>query len=101
MAACRVFDYNFAEQAVLDLLKKTEIELNVQLQISDVLEKDFGWIFLFDSKEYVETGNNSSRLAGNSPLIFDKLDGVIYITGTSDTLDAYVEQYRRGIKTPA
>ena len=80
---------------------KTEKELDVQLLISDVMEKDFDWIFLFDSKEYVETGNNSSRLAGNSPLIFDKLDGKIYITGTSDSLDSYIEQYRRGIKTPA
>lgn len=96
-----VFDYNFAEKAVLDLLKKTEKELGVQLLISEVMQKDFGWIFLFNTREYVETGNNSSRLAGNAPLIFDKLDGVIYITGTSDTLESYVEQYRHGIKTPA
>jgi Immunity protein 35 len=96
-----VFDYNFAEKAVIDLLVKTEKELGIQLLISNVMEKDFGWVFLFDSKEYVETGNNSSRLAGNSPLIFDKLDGKIYITGTSDTLDSYIEQYLRGIKTPA
>ena len=96
-----VFDYNFAEKAVLDLLKKTEKELGVQLLISEVVEKDFGWIFLFDTREYVETGNARSRLAGNAPLIFDKLDGVIYISGTSDTLESYVEQYRRGFKTPA
>jgi hypothetical protein len=96
-----VFDYNSAEQAVLELLAKTEKELGIQLLISDVLEKDFGWVFLFDSKVYVETGNNSSRLAGNSPLIFDKLDGKIYITGASDTLDSYIEQYRRGTRTPA
>ena len=96
-----VFDYNFAEKAVLDLLVKTEKQLDAQLLIFEVMEKDFGWIFLFDTKEYVETGNSSARLVGNSPLIFDKSDGVIYITGTTDTLDSYIEQYRRGIKTPA
>ena len=96
-----VFDYNFAEKAVLDLLVKTEKQLDAQLLIFEVMEKDFGWIFLFDTKEYVETGNNGARLAGNSPLIFDKSDGVIYITGTTDTLDSYIQQYLRGIKTPA
>jgi hypothetical protein len=32
-------------------------------------EVEEGWVFFYDSKEFVETGNPSSTLAGNGPIL--------------------------------
>jgi hypothetical protein len=95
------FDYNAAETAVLDVLAKAEVELGLELLIADVIEHDFGWVFFFNTKEFLKTGNSSSGFAGNSPLIFDRADGAVYITITADTLEHALESYRRGIRTRA
>ena len=110
-----MFDYNSAEKAVTDLLAKTEKEINdegsglpgyanepkFRLVISDVIEQDFGWVFVYETEENILRNAHGSRLVGNAPLIFDKSDGIIYITGTANSLESYIEQYRRGIKVPA
>jgi hypothetical protein len=110
-----MFDYNSAEKVVLELLKETEREINefgsaltghsnqprVRLIISEVIEQDFGWVFIYDTEEDIAPNDFSSRLAGKAPLIFDKSDGIIYITGTANSLESYIEQYRRGIRVPA
>jgi Immunity protein 35 len=92
------FDYNAAETAVLEVLAKAQVELDLELLVADVVEHDFGWVFFFSTKEFMETCDSSSRLAGNSPLIFDKADGAVYMTSTADTLENALENYRRGIK---
>ncbi len=110
-----MFDYNSAEKAVIELLAKTEKEINeegsglpshanepkIRLIISEVIEQDFGWVFLYETEENISSNSHASRLAGNAPLIFDKSDGIIYITGTANSLESYIEQYRRGIRVPA
>jgi hypothetical protein len=59
-------------------------------------ERDFGWVFCYDSKAHVETGNITAALAGNAPLIVDRVDGQIYVTGTAFPLEHYVSEYRSG-----
>ena len=93
------FDYNSAEKAILDLLAKAEQEMKVQFAIADVIEQDFGWVFLFDTQSSVETGKSNTTLAGNLPLIFDKSDGFVYTSEIAGSLDTYIEQYRRGVRT--
>lgn len=91
-----MFDYNAAEKVVLELLAKTEQEMGEQkisFMISEVIEQDFGWVFLYEDENKI--------IVGNAPLIFDKADGVVYLTGKADTLDSYIELYRRGNRTRA
>ncbi|MEO8001640.1 MAG: YrhB domain-containing protein [Arenimonas sp.] len=96
-----MFDYNSAEKAVTELLAKVAQEIRIELMISDVIEQDFGWIFLYDTLEQIESGVSSSYLASNVPLIFDKSDGIIYTSEKAASIDAYIAQYRRGIRTRA
>ncbi|MGH8105557.1 MAG: YrhB domain-containing protein, partial [Arenimonas sp.] len=84
---------------VTDVLAKAECEIQVRFVISDVVEKDFGWVFLFDAESSVESGSSNTGLAGNLPLIFDKSDGLVYTSEIAASLDAYIEQYRRGVRT--
>ncbi|WP_375491028.1 YrhB domain-containing protein [uncultured Jatrophihabitans sp.] len=45
-----------------------------------------GWLFLYDSKDYVQTGNISSAIAGNGPIaVFSS--GEVQLLGTADSVD--------------
>lgn len=92
------FDYNAAEKAISELLAKAGKEIQVEFVISDVIEKDFGWVFLFDTQSSVEAGNSSADLGGKLPLIFDKSDGLVYTSESTGSLDTYIEQYQRGVR---
>lgn len=87
------FDYNAAEKAVLDVLATAGKELQVKLLIAEVVEQDFGWVFLYETLD--------ARVTANSVLVFDKSDGLVYVPGTATGIDSSIEQYRRGIKTRA
>ncbi|MGH8050759.1 MAG: YrhB domain-containing protein [Arenimonas sp.] len=96
-----MFDYNSAEKAVTELLAKVAQQIDIELVISDVIEQDFGWVFIYETLEHIESDNPDSSLSGSVPLIFDKSDGIIYTSEKASTLDAYLAQYRRGIRIPA
>lgn len=69
-----------------------------QLVITDIQEHDFGWVFFYNSKEFVESGKIMHKLAGNAPLIVDRNDGHIYVTGTARPLTDYIDDFRNGKK---
>jgi len=87
------FDYNAAEIAVLEVLARAGNELGVQLQIAEVIEQDFGWVFLYESLD--------PKLAATAAVVFDKADGLVYIPGQATSMDAAIEQYRGGNKSRA
>lgn len=61
---------------------------------NDTIETDFGWVFFYNSKQYLESGNISHALAGNAPIIVDRLTGEIAETGTAHDIDYYIQRYR-------
>jgi hypothetical protein len=71
------------------------------LVVVRVDEHDFGWLYFYDSSAHIETGKPSDTLVGIAPLIVDKSDGKLYVTGTTHPIDHYLELFRRGIKTIA
>lgn len=52
-----------------------------------------GWYFFFQSREYLETGDFSTQLAGNSPFIIDKDSGEIHDLGTAYPIEKYLQDY--------
>lgn len=59
------------------------------------IERPFGWVFFYDSKRHVETGDFRDALLGNAPLIVDRRDGSVHITGTANTVDYYIAEYEK------
>ncbi|MBZ6387003.1 MULTISPECIES: YrhB domain-containing protein [Pantoea] len=57
-----------------------------------------GWFFCFQSREYLETGNDSALLAGNAPFIVDKDTGEIHEFGTAYPLEKYLHEYEENKK---
>lgn len=71
-----------------------------RLVVTQELEYEFGWVFCYDTKEFVERGDPHDAVAGNAPVIIDR-SGKMYVTGTARPLEHYVKEYRRGKRTNA
>ncbi|MFL6210026.1 MAG: YrhB domain-containing protein [Pyrinomonadaceae bacterium] len=57
------------------------------------IERDFGWVFFYDSSKHQETGEFMYAIAGNAPIIVNKHDGSIHITGTGRPTEDYIKAY--------
>jgi hypothetical protein len=72
-----------------------------KLVVVRVDEHDFGWLYFYDGSVHAETGSPGDALVGNAPLIVDRADGKLYVTGTAHPIEHYLQEYRRGIRTSA
>ncbi len=61
----------------------------------ETLERTFGWVFFYQSQEYLTTGDFRLMLGGNAPLIVDREDGSLHVTGTAEPVENYVARYER------
>jgi len=59
------------------------------------IEEPWGWVFFYQSRRFLETGDNSSRLAGNAPIIVNARTGVATVTGTAYPVEHYIAEYER------
>ena len=60
-----------------------------------------GWVFCFQSREYLETGDSSALLAGNAPFIIDKDSGEIHSLGTAYPIEKYLQDYEEKKNNPS
>jgi hypothetical protein len=63
------------------------------LQYEHTIERPFGWVFFYNTAEFVQTRNARHALFGNAPLIVDRADGSVHVTGTRDPIDSYIVAY--------
>lgn len=62
----------------LNFIRRRNPKLADELIVSkEPLEKTYGWIIFYSTRTYVETGNYKYALAGNGPLVVDKVTGEI------------------------
>jgi hypothetical protein len=59
------------------------------------IEKPFGWVFFYNSKRFVETGESRYRLAGNGPVIVNKHNGSVEFFGSAKPLQEIVTEYEQ------
>ena len=100
----KMIDYNESLSIVNLYLKELEgkIELSskrskIELMLieSATLEKTYGWIFFYNSRQYIEEGNMSLALAGNTPLIVERRSGKLTVTGTARSIEYYSDLYEK------
>lgn len=86
-----------ANKVALEHLATLEKEIGEPLGLanSETLEKAFGWVFFYNSKDYIETGNFRSMLAGNAPFIVDRNSGEVHVTGTAKSVEDYITDYEQ------
>jgi hypothetical protein len=61
------------------------------------LSKPYGWVFFYQSRQYVQTRDDAHRLCGNAPIIIDRYDGEIRITGTAHPIEHYLMMYEASL----
>src|SRR5690349_12981033 len=88
------------ELALSYLRPKLRDTSDVVILVDETLEMDFGWVFFYQSKAYLE-GDVASMLVGNAPLIVDRHDGSVHPTGTARPLEFYVSGYAKNRRIPS
>jgi hypothetical protein len=69
--------------------------LALELLKENTLEKDFGWVFFYDSRSYIDSCSFQDKMVGNAPIIVDRREGAVYETGTAEPIDYYIQNYER------
>lgn len=85
-----------AQRIALAYVKAQEMEAGCELMLieASTMERDFGWVFFYDSKAHIETGDVGYALAGNAPNVIARADGTVHETGTALPLESYLEHFR-------
>jgi Immunity protein 35 len=76
-------------------VKAEEAKAGLELVLVDqeTIERDFGWVFFYDSKKRLETGNLRAAILGNAPIVVTKIDGKIHETGTAHPPEYYLSRF--------
>ena len=74
-----------------------EINTNISLSImeEETISFEYGWMFFYQSTKFIETGDEKHLVGGNAPLIVDKINQSIHVTGTRLSDSDYIEKYCR------
>ena len=56
---------------------------------------DFGWVFLYHCRGWIETRDDRFLIAGNAPLIVEASTGRLFTTGTARSLDYYILNFQQ------
>jgi hypothetical protein len=99
-----MIDINRARDLVKELIDaRYEHTQDDELVILDdeTIEREFGWVFFYTSRRFLETGNALYMLFGNAPIIVDRRDGSLHVTGTARSVEEYIRDFesKRAIKS--
>ena len=70
-----------------------EPKLVFEILESATLEKEWGWVFFYDSVDHIRTGDDKDAIAGNAPFIVNRNSGELVVTGTAWPIEKYIEDY--------
>lgn len=77
----------------LTSLEKSSPGLSFHILEDATMEFSHGWVFCYQSKAFLKSGDPSDALAGNAPIILDRRDGSLHETGTAGGLEDYIQNY--------
>jgi hypothetical protein len=60
------------------------------------IEKDWGWVFLYNSRLFHETGDFRYAVAGNAPFFVRRHDGAVFVAGTAYPIEEYIRDFEQG-----
>jgi len=59
----------------------------------ETIEKPWGWVFFYNARQYVETGDVQFHLFGNAPYIVNRNTGELLVAGTAEDIEVYIGEY--------
>lgn len=75
------------------------LRCEVECQIVDdaTIARPYGWIFFYQSKRFLETGEFGDQIAGNGPILVDRINFDLKTFGTAKGIDEYLIEYEKTI----
>jgi len=61
------------------------------------IEKPWGWVFFYQSKSFIETGDFREMLGGNAPIIVNRDTSELTYTGTAQDVEFYIKEYENSL----
>lgn len=61
------------------------------------LKRPYGWVFFYDDRAFLASGKTSNMVAGNAPVLVDRIEGEVRVTGTAQPLETYLARYESGL----
>jgi hypothetical protein len=88
-------DYIAEEQKFLDSeFQSAENKLVIIPEV--IIERSYGWVFSYQPKRFLETGEVEYSILGNSPILIKKEDGSMYELGTHSSIESALDDYESG-----
>jgi len=86
-----------ARKIVVDFLKAQVRHVGRELVLIDgnTIERDFGWVFFYQSKRYLDTGDLNDAVVGNAPVVVMRADGSVHETGTAYPAEHYLRAFEK------
>lgn len=83
-------------ELAVETLQELERESGHALALLDDRTRSlpYGWVFFYESKGYLETGDPARMLGGNAPLLVTRA-GEVHFTGTAQPLEMYLLEFER------
>jgi hypothetical protein len=69
---------------------------DIELVIVAVYEYAEAWVFVYNSKRYLDSGRARDSLAGNGPILVDRRDASMHRAGSRRSVEEYLELYLQG-----
>jgi hypothetical protein len=82
-----------AEKLVMEHVRGPENRDDIV--ISEVIERSFGWVFCYNSKRHVETGDDKHCLLGNHPILVDRYKCTLHSIEGFDDIKEYIDRYEK------
>ena len=62
------------------------------------IEKEWGWVFFYNSEEVARSGDTMDTLFGNAPYIVNRSTGELIETGTAYDIEDYIKDYESKLR---
>jgi len=91
-------NYATARKLAWDFINSSYTGTDEELLISDecTIEKEYGWYFFYNTKSFLDSGEDRYRLTGNGPLLVTKQHGKVIQFGTAHPVEHYIRLYELG-----
>nr|WP_275441472.1 YrhB domain-containing protein [Psychrobium sp. MM17-31] len=84
-------------EAELEQIKDKYNPIDCVVITEQTIEKNWGWVFFYQSKAYIETGDFREMLSGNAPIIVNRMTGELSYTGTAYDVEHYINEYEAAL----
>ncbi|WP_020405488.1 YrhB domain-containing protein [Hahella ganghwensis] len=84
-------------EAELERTKDKRNPVDCAVLPDETIERSWGWVFFYQSKAYIETGDFREMLGGNAPIIVNRDSGELIHTGTAYDIEHYIKEYEAAL----